>query len=148
MSLCTYECAWQRVALGPSPYKSVFGHSSLLPTGQHVPPVSAEDHRHQDRVSEPELRRCAGTVLWALPAESLRGGRESGTAGPGRSSVGIRVALAKGSLQVGLPGPFVGDQSRQSSLEPLTTPPFLHLETLGEMNSRVSFWKGSTLTSG
>lgn len=96
--------------LGPSPYKSMFSHSSLLPAGEHVPSVSTEDHRHQDGVSEPELRRGAGTVLWAVPAESLRGGRAVSTAGPGRSDVGTCIVLAKGSLQVGIPGPFVGDQ--------------------------------------
>lgn len=70
-----------------------------------MPSVSAEDHRHQDGVSEPELRRGARTVLRALPAESLRGGREISIAGPGRKECLLLSRLEEGKqAQVGGPG--------------------------------------------
>lgn len=88
-----------------SPVNATLTHSPPPPSGKHLPSVSPEDHRHQDGVSEPELRRGARAVLRAVPAESLRGGREISATRPRENSVHSSwVVLVKGSGLTMAPG--------------------------------------------
>lgn len=104
-----------------------------------MPSVSAEDHRHQDSVSEPELRRGARAVLWAVPAESLWRGRAVSTAGPGRNSIHICHELywrREASRRWGSLGPYWGPVAAALiSLDPYLPPLALHLKTLAEMKN-------------
>lgn len=52
----------------------------VLSSGLHLPPVSPEDHRHQDLLPQRGLPRDSGSVLRAVSEEPVRGGCQKGSA--------------------------------------------------------------------